>query len=97
MWMVGKGVGALLSGWLAQQYGQRRMFVIFGVFGAASYTVYWAAYHLFLKKLEKNQNLPEEKLDKNQNLPEKRRERSGDSGESGENFASSPFPVSTWL
>ena len=60
MWMVGKGAGALLAGQLAERYGVRTMFAMFGTAGTIFYTTYWVSYHLVLKKWEKKHNLPEE-------------------------------------
>ena len=60
MWMVGKGAGALVAGQLAERYGVRMMFAMFGTGGTIFYTAYWVSYHLVLKKWEKKQNLTEE-------------------------------------
>ena len=56
-WMVGRGSGALLAGLLTKLYGVRQMFIVFGLMGATSFLLYFAAYHMYLKKFEENPNI----------------------------------------
>ena len=59
-WIVGRGIGALLAGFVVEKYNMRVMFVVFGIGGSSFFFAYWILYHLVIKKYEVNQNKPNE-------------------------------------
>ena len=59
-WIVGSGLGALVSGQIMAVMGMRIMFIIFGIFGCCFSLFYWTMYHMIIKQFEPNCSADEE-------------------------------------
>ena len=56
-WIVGMGVGSLISGFLVDAYSIRIMFIIVGIAATSYFLLYCLLYQLVIKRFQVNQNV----------------------------------------